>query len=51
MLIAAPLDYEQPALGSGWFAILSYPRLFVAGLIWMTILNRLRNDRLRVGYR
>ena len=45
VLIAAPFNYEQPLLGSGWLATLAYPRLFGAGLIWMTIIKRMTTSQ------
>ncbi|MEW5992187.1 MAG: glycosyltransferase 87 family protein [Chloroflexota bacterium] len=33
-LIAAPLPYRDPAFDAGWLALLAYPRLYGAWLLW-----------------
>ena len=33
-LLAAPLPYEDPVLTVGWTALLAYPRLYGAWLLW-----------------
>jgi hypothetical protein len=34
LLLGAPLPYEDPALSAGWLALLAYPRLYGAWLLW-----------------
>jgi hypothetical protein len=33
-LLAAPLPYRDPALDEGWLALLAYPRVYGAWLLW-----------------
>jgi len=40
-LLVAPIPYEHPALSVGWLAILAYPRLFGAWLIWIIVIRRM----------
>ena len=45
-LLAAPLPYEDPVLSVGWAALLAYPRLYGAWLLWGWLIRELWRDRL-----
>lgn len=47
VLLAAPLAYEDPALSTGWVALLAYPRLYGAWLLWAWLIRALWLDRSR----
>jgi len=47
VLLAAPLAYEGPALSTGWLALLAYPRLYGAWLLWAWLIRALWLDRAR----
>lgn len=34
LLLGAPLPYGDPAMSAGWLALLAYPRLYGAWLLW-----------------
>jgi hypothetical protein len=38
-LLAAPIDYESPALTAGWLALMAYPRLYGAWLLWAWLIR------------
>ena len=40
-LLAAPLPYEDPSLADGWIALLAYPRLYGAWLLWAWLIREL----------
>ena len=44
-LLAAPLPYEDPSLADGWIALLAYPRLYGAWLLWAWLIRELWLDR------
>lgn len=44
-LLAAPLPYEDPLLAVGWTALLAYPRLYGAWLLWGWLVRELWADR------
>ena len=44
-LLAAPLAYEDPSLADGWIALLAYPRLYGAWLLWAWLIRDLWLDR------
>jgi alpha-1,2-mannosyltransferase len=37
LLLAAPLPYEAPALKAGWLALLAYPQVYGAYLLWLVL--------------
>jgi hypothetical protein len=37
LLLAAPLPYKSPALAAGWLALLAYPRVYGAYLLWLVL--------------
>ena len=41
VLLAAPLGYEDPSLADGWIALLAYPRLYGAWLLWAWLIRDL----------
>lgn len=45
VLLAAPLPYEDPALTAGWMALLAYPRLYGAWLLWAWLIRGLLVER------
>lgn len=47
-LLAAPLPYEDPVLTVGWTALLAYPRLYGAWLLWGWLVREMWTER-RVG--
>ena len=44
-LLAAPLPYEDPVLTVGWTALLAYPRLYGAWLLWGWLVREMWIDR------
>jgi hypothetical protein len=42
LLLMAPIPYEQPRWSAGWLALLAYPRLYGAWLLWAVAVRRLR---------
>ena len=44
-LLAAPLPYKDPLLTVGWTALLAYPRLYGAWLLWGWLVRELWLDR------
>jgi hypothetical protein len=44
-LLAAPLPYRDPRLEEGWLALLAYPRLYGAWLLWAWLVRELSLDR------
>ena len=44
-LLAAPLPYKDPTLADGWIALLAYPRLYGAWLLWAWLIRDLWLDR------
>lgn len=40
-LLLVPFPYASPALSAGWLALLAYPRLYGAWLIWLIAVRRL----------
>jgi hypothetical protein len=44
-LLAAPLPYKDPSLADGWIALLAYPRLYGAWLLWAWLIRDLLLDR------
>ena len=44
-LLAVPLPYEDPVLAAGWTALLAYPRLYGAWLLWGWIVRQMWADR------
>jgi hypothetical protein len=46
LLLAAPLAYKDPLLADGWIALLAYPRLYGAWLLWAWLIRELWFDRL-----
>jgi hypothetical protein len=45
LLLAAPLPYTDPALGAGWAALLAYPRVYGAWLLWGWLVRSLWKER------
>jgi hypothetical protein len=45
LLLAAPLPYTDPALGAGWAALLAYPRVYGAWLLWGWLVRALWKER------
>ena len=45
VLLAAPLPYEDPILTTGWTALLAYPRLYGAWLLWAWLIRGLWLER------
>jgi hypothetical protein len=45
VLLAAPLPYKDPALADGWVALLAYPRLYGAWLLWGWLIRALWRER------
>ena len=43
-LLAAPLPYRDPAFADGWLALLAYPRLYGAWLLWAWLAREIRRD-------
>jgi len=43
-LLAAPLPYRHPALDDGWLAVLAYPRLYGAWLLWAWLAREIAAD-------
>jgi hypothetical protein len=41
-LLAAPVAYESPGLADGWLALLAYPRLYGAWLLWAWLVREAR---------
>ncbi|HVC34155.1 MAG TPA: glycosyltransferase family 87 protein [Chloroflexota bacterium] len=46
-LVGAPLPYKAPALTAGAWALLAYPKLYGALLIWWLSVSALRRDKRR----
>ena len=44
-LVAAPLPYRSPMLEEGWLALLAYPRLYGAWLLWAWLAHEIAADR------
>ena len=44
-LIAAPLPYRHPVLDEGWVALLAYPRVYGAWLLWGWLARELAGSR------
>lgn len=40
-----PFPYEHPLLNPGWLALLAYPRLYGAWLIWIVAVHRMASTR------
>jgi hypothetical protein len=49
-LIVLAIDYENPALASGWSALLAYPRLYGGLLTWGVLLHMEASDNLHLEY-
>jgi hypothetical protein len=47
-LLLVPLPYASPVFSAGWLALLAYPRLYGAWLIWLIAVRRLRVGQLQV---
>ncbi|MCB0209307.1 MAG: DUF2029 domain-containing protein [Anaerolineae bacterium] len=45
LLLVAPVPFKYADWASGWWALLAYPRLYGAGLLWMVALKLLYNAR------
>jgi hypothetical protein len=43
-LVAAPLPYRAPALDDGWLALLAYPRVYGAWLLWAWLAREIGRD-------
>jgi hypothetical protein len=44
-LLAVPLPYKDPVLAAGWTALLAYPRLYGAWLLWAWLVREMWADR------
>jgi hypothetical protein len=42
LLLTAPLPYKSPALAVGWPALLAYPRVYGAYLLWLVLVFMLK---------
>jgi hypothetical protein len=45
LLLAAPLPYKLPALEMGWLALLAYPRVYGAYLLWLVLALMLKRAK------
>jgi glycosyl transferase family 87 len=45
LLMAAPLPYQSPALALGWLALLAYPRVYGAYLLWLVLALMLKRAK------
>ncbi|HET9223256.1 MAG TPA: glycosyltransferase 87 family protein, partial [Roseiflexaceae bacterium] len=45
LLLAAPLPYKSPALAVGWLALLAYPRVYGAYLLWLVLALMLKRAK------
>jgi hypothetical protein len=43
-LLVVPIRYDDLALSVGWWALLAYPRLYGAWLIWLVALRRMTTE-------
>jgi hypothetical protein len=50
LLLAAPLPYKSPALAVGWLALLAYPRVYGAYLLWLVLALMLRRAKESWGF-
>lgn len=48
-LIAAPLPYRDPSLDAGWLALLAYPRLYGAWLLWAWLVREIGREAVASG--
>jgi hypothetical protein len=44
LLLMAPIPYEQPEWSAGWLALLAYPRLYGAWLVWGVAVRRMAKE-------
>jgi hypothetical protein len=50
LLLGAPLPYKAPQIQAGWWAIIAYPRVYGAYLLWAWIAWALTGSKVdRVG--
>ena len=48
-LLAAPLPYRDPAFDAGWLALLAYPRVYGAWLLWAWLAREIGRDAVVEG--
>ena len=45
LLMAAPLPYQSPVLAVSWLALLAYPRVYGAYLLWLVLAFMLKQAK------